>query len=170
MKEEKTRVTAGFCCRSSHWVTVQRGSGWQWGWRTTTWRSYMLPNPTNTSSTCMKAVCSHSDLLTVVRTNESMQKILSSNTFLLIISPKKSQRKEMHGCISRYLDRSTTYLPSSAGKWFVSTGKDNLLNAWRTPYGASIFQVSVEIWCAQGGWGGGLLVICWLLSKNVKMG
>ena len=28
------------------------------------------------------------------------------------------------------------------GKWFVSTGKDNLLNAWRTPYGASIFQVN----------------------------
>ncbi|XP_039556286.1 transducin-like enhancer protein 1 [Passer montanus] len=28
----------------------------------------------------------------------------------------------------------------STGKWFVSTGKDNLLNAWRTPYGASIFQ------------------------------
>uniref|UniRef100_A0A6Q2Y9Q0 Groucho/TLE N-terminal Q-rich domain-containing protein n=1 Tax=Esox lucius TaxID=8010 RepID=A0A6Q2Y9Q0_ESOLU len=26
------------------------------------------------------------------------------------------------------------------GKWFVSTGKDNLLNTWRTPYGASIFQ------------------------------
>ncbi|XP_078456077.1 transducin-like enhancer protein 4 isoform X2 [Lampetra fluviatilis] len=26
------------------------------------------------------------------------------------------------------------------GKWFVSTGKDYLLNAWRTPYGASIFQ------------------------------
>ena len=23
----------------------------------------------------------------------------------------------------------------------MSTGKDNLLNAWRTPYGASIFQV-----------------------------
>lgn len=32
-------------------------------------------------------------------------------------------------------------LISFAGKWFVSTGKDNLLNAWRTPYGASIFQV-----------------------------
>ncbi|XP_042242684.1 protein groucho-like [Homarus americanus] len=29
---------------------------------------------------------------------------------------------------------------ANAGKWFVSTGKDNLLNAWRTPYGASIFQ------------------------------
>ncbi|XP_028569950.2 transducin-like enhancer protein 2 isoform X1 [Podarcis muralis] len=29
---------------------------------------------------------------------------------------------------------------ASCGKWFISTGKDNLLNAWRTPYGASIFQ------------------------------
>ncbi|XP_047505920.1 protein groucho-like isoform X2 [Pieris napi] len=29
---------------------------------------------------------------------------------------------------------------AASGKWFVSTGKDNLLNAWRTPYGASIFQ------------------------------
>ncbi|KMQ88313.1 protein groucho [Lasius niger] len=32
---------------------------------------------------------------------------------------------------------------ASCGKWFVSTGKDNLLNAWRTPYGASIFQASI---------------------------
>ena len=31
---------------------------------------------------------------------------------------------------------------AATGKWFVSTGKDNLLNAWRTPYGASIFQVN----------------------------
>ncbi|ENN79098.1 hypothetical protein YQE_04444, partial [Dendroctonus ponderosae] len=31
---------------------------------------------------------------------------------------------------------------ASCGKWFVSTGKDNLLNAWRTPYGASIFQIN----------------------------
>lgn len=35
------------------------------------------------------------------------------------------------------------------GKWFVSTGKDNLLNAWRTPYGASIFQVSRSALLAQ---------------------
>ena len=34
-----------------------------------------------------------------------------------------------------------TQNPLPVGKWFVSTGKDNLLNAWRTPYGASIFQV-----------------------------
>ncbi|KYN41226.1 Protein groucho [Trachymyrmex septentrionalis] len=32
---------------------------------------------------------------------------------------------------------------ASCGKWFVSTGKDNLLNAWRTPYGASIFQAII---------------------------
>lgn len=59
-----------------------------------------------------------------------------------------------------------------AGKWFVSTGKDNLLNAWRTPYGASIFQVGgcflgrawrwaasgAPSWHQPGGrqlWGGG---------------
>ncbi|EDM12952.1 rCG48308, isoform CRA_b [Rattus norvegicus] len=36
-------------------------------------------------------------------------------------------------------DKVTQY-PLPVGKWFVSTGKDNLLNAWRTPYGASIFQ------------------------------
>lgn len=29
---------------------------------------------------------------------------------------------------------------ANSGKWFASTGKDNLLNAWRTPFGASIFQ------------------------------
>lgn len=29
---------------------------------------------------------------------------------------------------------------AACGKWFVSTGKDNLLNAWRTPFGTSIFQ------------------------------
>lgn len=34
---------------------------------------------------------------------------------------------------------------ATCGKWFVSTGKDNLLNAWRTPYGASIFQVSFPL-------------------------
>ena len=34
---------------------------------------------------------------------------------------------------------------ANCGKWFVSTGKDNMLNAWRTPYGASIFQVITNI-------------------------
>ena len=43
------------------------------------------------------------------------------------------------------------------GKWFITTGKDNLLNAWRTPYGASIFQVGC--WCC-GGNGIGVEVRC----------
>lgn len=34
---------------------------------------------------------------------------------------------------------------AACGKWFVSTGKDHLLNAWRTPYGASIFQVNIHL-------------------------
>merc|ERR1712043_96834 len=29
---------------------------------------------------------------------------------------------------------------SSTGKWFASTGKDNMLNGWRSPYGASVFS------------------------------
>lgn len=40
----------------------------------------------------------------------------------------------------------------------MSTGKDNLLNAWRTPYGASIFQVGGSITASEadpraGVWG-----------------
>nr|XP_020736176.1 protein groucho-1-like [Odocoileus virginianus texanus] len=57
------------------------------------------------------------------------------------------QRPPAFGWISSRLElRHPQYLlPSFSsrikmGKWFVSTGKDNLLNAWRTPYGASIFQ------------------------------
>jgi WD40 repeat protein len=28
-----------------------------------------------------------------------------------------------------------------SGKWFVSTGKDNQLTGWKTPYGAKLFDV-----------------------------
>lgn len=37
------------------------------------------------------------------------------------------------------------------GKWFISTGKDNLVNAWRSPYGASIFQAreSSSVLCSD---------------------
>lgn len=30
---------------------------------------------------------------------------------------------------------------ATSGKWLVSTGKENLLNAWCTPIGTSLFQV-----------------------------
>ena len=29
-----------------------------------------------------------------------------------------------------------------SGKWFISTGEDNVVHAWRTPYGANLFSVS----------------------------
>lgn len=42
----------------------------------------------------------------------------------------------------------------------MSTGKDNLLNAWRTPYGASIFQASARgywrLFSSGEGAGGGI--------------
>ncbi|XP_054373304.1 transducin-like enhancer protein 2 isoform X2 [Molothrus ater] len=43
-------------------------------------------------------------------------------------------------CTSTRAVSSLSNSPPVVGKWFVSTGKDNLLNAWRAPYGASIFQ------------------------------
>jgi len=29
---------------------------------------------------------------------------------------------------------------ANSGKWFITTGKDKILNSWRSPFGASIFQ------------------------------
>lgn len=48
--------------------------------------------------------------------------------------------------LSRSID---CHVALCVGKWFVSTGKDNLLNAWRTPYGASIFQVCRSMHCLK---------------------
>uniref|UniRef100_A0A674PH43 Transducin-like enhancer protein 1 n=1 Tax=Takifugu rubripes TaxID=31033 RepID=A0A674PH43_TAKRU len=58
----------------------------------------------------------------------------SSNVEVLhVTKPDKYQLHLHESCV---LSLRFAY----CGKWFVSTGKDNLLNAWRTPYGASIFQ------------------------------
>ena len=52
-------------------------------------------------------------------------------------------RFEFEGKSLKYLSVLTnSFQFANQGKWFVSTGKDNLLNAWRTPFGASIFQVN----------------------------
>ncbi|NWT62997.1 TLE3 protein, partial [Erythrocercus mccallii] len=48
--------------------------------------------------------------------------------------------RELPAWLGNVLGCRALVLASLQGKWFVSTGKDNLLNAWRTPYGASIFQ------------------------------
>ncbi|XP_075758674.1 transducin-like enhancer protein 1 isoform X2 [Pelodiscus sinensis] len=58
----------------------------------------------------------------------------SSNVEILhVANPDKYQLHLHESCV-------LSLKFASCGKWFVSTGKDNLLNAWRTPYGASIFQ------------------------------
>ena len=60
----------------------------------------------------------------------------SSNVEVLNVSkPDKYQLHLHESCV-------LSLKFAAAGKWFVSTGKDNLLNGWRTPFGASIFQVS----------------------------
>uniref|UniRef100_A0A673J4U1 Transducin-like enhancer protein 1 n=1 Tax=Sinocyclocheilus rhinocerous TaxID=307959 RepID=A0A673J4U1_9TELE len=58
----------------------------------------------------------------------------SSNVEVLHVS--KPDKYQLHLHESCVLSLKFAY----CGKWFVSTGKDNLLNAWRTPYGSSIFQ------------------------------
>ncbi|XP_062888374.1 transducin-like enhancer protein 1 isoform X2 [Mobula hypostoma] len=58
----------------------------------------------------------------------------SSNVEVLHIN--KPDKYQLHLHESCVLSLKFAY----CGKWFVSTGKDNLLNAWRVPYGASIFQ------------------------------
>ena len=56
-----------------------------------------------------------------------------------VLHSTKADKYQLHLHESCVLSLKFSY----CGKWFVSTGKDNLLNAWRTPYGASIFQVSL---------------------------
>ena len=59
----------------------------------------------------------------------------SSNVEVLhITGPEKYQLHLHDSCV-------LSLKFAHSGKWFITTGKDNLLNAWRSPYGASIFQV-----------------------------
>lgn len=58
------------------------------------------------------------------------------NSFVEVLHCSKPDKYQLHLHDSCVLSLKF----AQCGKWFVSTGKDNLLNAWRTPYGASIFQ------------------------------
>lgn len=60
------------------------------------------------------------------------------NSNVEVLHHSKPDKYQLHLHDSCVLSLKFAY----CGKWFVSTGKDNLLNAWRTPYGASIFQAS----------------------------
>lgn len=61
--------------------------------------------------------------------------------YLQVLHASKSDKYQLHLHESCVLSLRF----ATCGKWFVSTGKDNLLNAWRTPYGASIFQVRYKV-------------------------
>lgn len=58
------------------------------------------------------------------------------NSNVEVLHQTKSDKYQLHLHESCVLSLKFAY----SGKWFITTGKDNLLNAWRTPYGASIFQ------------------------------
>lgn len=60
------------------------------------------------------------------------------NSNVEVLHQTKPDKYQLHLHESCVLSLKFAY----SGKWFITTGKDNLLNAWRTPYGASIFQVS----------------------------
>ena len=63
----------------------------------------------------------------------------SSNVEVLHINGAEKYQLNLHESCVLSLKFAHT------GKWFITTGKDNLLNAWRTPYGASLFQVRSSI-------------------------
>ena len=57
------------------------------------------------------------------------------NNHVEVLHSNKPEKYQLHLHKSSVLSLKF----ANCGKWFVSTGKDNLLNSWRTPYGASIF-------------------------------
>ena len=62
------------------------------------------------------------------------------NSTIEVLHDEKPESYQLHLHESCVLSLKFAH---NGGSWFVSTGKDNMLNAWRTPYGASIFQVRV---------------------------
>uniref|UniRef100_A0A8D2Q7V0 TLE family member 3, transcriptional corepressor n=1 Tax=Varanus komodoensis TaxID=61221 RepID=A0A8D2Q7V0_VARKO len=125
--------------RSSRWATAPRASGWPWAWRAATWRCCTTARPTSTSCTCTRAASSRSSSPTAVSAGRpGWGRPLPPGRDPRGSRPRHRARPQARPPSRR--GALTLRLPRLAGKWFVSTGKDNLLNAWRTPYGASIFQ------------------------------
>ncbi|XP_066141044.1 protein groucho-like isoform X4 [Euwallacea fornicatus] len=58
------------------------------------------------------------------------------NSHVEVLHATKSEKYQLHLHESCVLSLRF----ATGGQWFISTGKDNLINAWRTPYGVSIFQ------------------------------
>ena len=116
--------------KSSHWVTAQLENG-------------LLSGELRFSLTPLCPLWNSRTTCSPVATGKSIYidnlyscRMESSNVEVLHHS--KPDKYQLHLHESCVLSLKFAY----CGKWFVSTGKDNLLNAWRTPYGASIFQVT----------------------------
>ncbi|KAG7245403.1 hypothetical protein INR49_010854 [Caranx melampygus] len=76
------------------------------------------------------------DLLLGLLSNREWLAVGMESSNVEVLHHSKPDKYQLHLHESCVLSLKFAY----CGKWFVSTGKDNLLNAWRTPYGASIFQ------------------------------
>ena len=60
-----------------------------------------------------------------------------SNVELLhTVRPEKYTRRLHQSCVL-----SVKF--AASGAWFLTTGKDDLINGWQTPYGSLLFQVSI---------------------------
>lgn len=62
------------------------------------------------------------------------------NSYVEVLHQTKADKYQLHLHESCVLALKF----ASSGKWFISTGKDNILNAWKTPIGVSIFQVGLK--------------------------
>ena len=60
----------------------------------------------------------------------------SSNVDVLLINESEKYQLHLHDSCVLSLKFAHN------GKWFITTSKDNLLNAMKTPYGPRIFQMS----------------------------
>ncbi|KAK5964671.1 Transcription factor unc-37 [Trichostrongylus colubriformis] len=58
------------------------------------------------------------------------------NNNVEVLNTTRTEKYQLHQHESCVLSLKFAH----SGRWFVSTGKDNVLNAWRTPYGASLLQ------------------------------
>ena len=63
------------------------------------------------------------------------------NSTIEVLHDVKSEKYQLHLHESCVLSLKFAH----SGKWFITTGKDYAINSWRTPYGASIFQVDIQV-------------------------
>lgn len=88
-----------------------------------------------------------SEFIFVTRMENSSVELLPVNSAAMVASGGVTPRGEKY-----QLQLHETCVLSlkfaGSGKWFISTGKDNLLESWRTHLGANLFQVLLLIFLA----------------------